>query len=142
GACDLLVWEHRYDSSRTRAEPRFAKNFVEKDLGGNPSQLGLEKLEQGRVECARSPSVSAQARRDRVDHQFSRGVETVAGRQIARLWPPALSHAPPALGITRRKTGIPAAGIRSAQKESSGSGPTPRPTGRHSWSGPPRQPSR
>src|SRR5215510_9867363 len=83
-ACDPLVWEHRYDSSRTKTEPRFAKNFIEKDLGRNPSQLGLEKLEQGRVECARPPFVSAQARRDRVDHQFSRSLETIAGRQITR----------------------------------------------------------
>src|SRR6516162_6176582 len=79
GPCDPLFWEHRHDLSRARAEPRF-----EKELGGNPSQLGLEKLEQRRVECARPPPVSAQARRDRVDHQFSRSLETVAGRQIAR----------------------------------------------------------
>src|SRR5262249_46653225 len=81
---DLLFWEHHYDSSRTRAGPRSAKDFVEKDMGRNPSQLGLEKLEQGRVECARPPPISAQARRDRMDHQFSRGLETLADCQIAR----------------------------------------------------------
>src|SRR5262249_46797578 len=79
-----LFWEHRYDSSRTRAAPRSAKDLVEKDLGRNPSQLGLEKLEQGRVECARPPPISAQARRDRVDHQFSRSLATAASRKITR----------------------------------------------------------